>query len=335
VNWTQNNEFVVKANPHYWQPGIPYLDGITFKPIVADATRENTLRSGGVDLMVTRDPTAIVDLGSDSQYQQVSALDQKIGEPDMDFIVLNTTVAPLSDLTVRQGLAYSLDVVTLGKLFGGGISKPSTSLFQEGSPYYAPNGYPEFDLTKGKALISQAKANHGGSISFSLETIPDPKLEAAVQAIQQMWNQAGCDVTIGTIQQVDLIQNMATGINFQAYTSEQFGAFDPDLNYVWWDSSSAKGPIALNFARNQDPQIDAALTLGRTSADPATRIKAYQTVDQRLAADLPYLWLRIAPWSMTASTKVQNFANAGLPDGSHGFPFNGGVFNPTAIWLQG
>ena len=32
--WTPNSHFTATANPHYWRPGLPYLDSITFKPII-------------------------------------------------------------------------------------------------------------------------------------------------------------------------------------------------------------------------------------------------------------------------------------------------------------
>ena len=65
----------------------------------------------------------------------------------------------------------------------------------------------------------------------------DPRLEQVVQIIQQMWNQAGFDITVSAIQQATLITDFITG-NFQAATSYQFGAVDPDLNYVWFSTTT-------------------------------------------------------------------------------------------------
>ena len=31
--WVVNDHFTAKKNPHYWRPGLPYLDSITYKPI--------------------------------------------------------------------------------------------------------------------------------------------------------------------------------------------------------------------------------------------------------------------------------------------------------------
>jgi ABC-type transport system substrate-binding protein len=334
VSWVPNDHFTVKANPHYWRKGLPYLDSITFNPIFSDTSREASLRSGSIEIMASRDPHAIKDLAGSSQFSQINTLSGRIGEPDIGFIMLNTAKAPLSDLTVRQGLAHGLNAPTLNKLFGAGVTPTATGLFYPGSPYFSDNGYPKFDESKARQLISEAKARHGGQIAFTLQTIPDPRLIDSTQAVQQMWNGIGCNVTIGEIQQVELISNSVTGA-FDALTFELFGVTDPDLNYQWWSTTTAKpiGQVALNFARNSDPQIQEALQKGRTSSDMATRVQAYQTIDHRLAQDLPYLYTNIAPWSLTAMSKVQNYNNWILPDGSRSYGFTAGAFNPTPIWI--
>jgi ABC-type transport system substrate-binding protein len=156
-----------------------------------------------------------------------------------------------------------------------------------------------------------------------------------LQAIGNMWGQTGIEVTVNTVEQVTFIDNLVTGA-FQAYTDEMFGASDPDLNFVWMSSTTAGGPgtIALNFARNKDDVLEAALQQGRTQSDPAARAAAYQTVDKRLAQDLPYLWLSRATWSLTGSNHVMNFDNLTLPDGTRGLGFASGIFTPTPMWRR-
>ena len=130
VSWEPNDHLTVTRNPHYWRSGLPYLDGITYKPIAKDQSREASLRSGTVDLMVTRDPNAISDLRDDPSYQQV--LNPSVGQGDMDFIILNTDVDPTNDPVVRQALACATDADELVKLFGAGIAIPNLSLFPPG-----------------------------------------------------------------------------------------------------------------------------------------------------------------------------------------------------------
>ena len=324
----------MERNPNYWRPGLPYLDTVTFKPIVIDESREPSLKSGTIDLMVSHDPGAIRDLQHDSSFQQVTDLHQTVGQPDMDFICLNVSKEPLNDLTVRQALAYATDPEEIVKLFDDGVVPANTSLFPPGSIYRAAdNGYPVYNPAKAKQLVAKAAPAHGGSLSISLIDVPDPRQAQIIQALQSMWQLAGFKVTLGEMEQVQYIDQLVGG-QFQAAADEQFAAPDPDINYVWLSPTTANPPLALNFARNKDPRIEAALQQGRTHAQREARIEAYQTVDKLLAEDLPYLWLSRAPWSLTGNDTTMNFANPILPDGTQGQGFAGGVFTPTQIWMK-
>ena len=332
-SWEPNNHFTATRNPNYWRAGLPYLDQITYRPIPDTVQREATLKTGGIDMAMSTDPNTIKRFSGQSGYQVVDTLTGVLGEPSMAFIMLNTAVAPTNDLRIRQALAMSLDQATVQKIFGGGYAKPATGLFLSDSQYYSDTGYPKYNPAAAKKLVAAYAAEHGKP-SLQLLTITDPRLAQVVQIIQQMWNQVGFDVTIGQVEQATIISNFIAG-KFQAATSYQFGTIDPDLNYVWWSTTTAKpvGSIALNFARNSDPVIEQNMLTGRHSTDKAARVKAYQTVNEQLAKDLPYLWLEQYIFSEVATTRVQNFANPTLPSGAPQYAFDEGIFVPTQIWL--
>ena len=332
--WQPNNHFTATKNPSYWRKGLPYLDQITLRPIPDTIQRESTLKTGGVDMIGSTDPNTIKRFQGLSGYQVVDSLTGVIGEPSMAFIMLNTAVAPTNDLRIRQALAMSLSQATVQKIFGGGFTQPINGLFLPDSPYYSATGYPAYNPAAAKKLVASYKAEHG-TPALQLLTIPDPRLAQVVQIIQQMWNQVGFDVSISQIEQANLISNFISG-KFQAATSYQFGAVNPDINYVWWSTTTAGpvGSIALNFPRNSDPVIEQNMLTGRHTTDSAARIAAYQTVNKQLAKDLPYLWLQQYIFSEVATSRVQNFANPTLPNGMKGYGFDEGIFSPTAIWLS-
>lgn len=334
-SWQPNDHFTATRNPHYWRPGYPYLDAITFRPIADTTQRESTLKTGAVDLIYSADPNTVDHFNGVSGYQVVTNLHDTVGEPDMDFVMLNCAKPPTDDLRVRQALAHGLDATALAKLFGGGLEQPATGLFPPGSPYYSPTTYPTFDQAAARSLVHQYAAQHG-TPSVQLGTVTDPRLSRVVQAIQQMWQQVGFDVSLQIIDQASFITNAITG-DFQAYTFEQFSAADPDLNYVWWSTTTiaAPGKIGLNFARNADPQIEQAMVAARGETNRAARIADYQKVNERFAVDLPYLWLGRTVWSEVSNQRLQNFAGMVLPDGTRAKPFDNGVSFTAQMWMAG
>ena len=173
----------------------------------------------------------------------------------------------------------------------------------------------------------------GKHVTFSLNSTSDPDTLRAAEFLQQAWQQAGMTVNINIIAQATIINNALAG-SYQATLWRQFGAVDPDLNYVWWTTQLASGSLALNMARNVDPRIQTALVAGRTTDVKADRIKEYQLINQYLAEDIPYLWLARDTWAVVASPNVQNFANPTTLQGSKAIAFDEGVLWPTQIWVS-
>ena len=121
---------------------------------------------------------------------------------------------------------------------------------------------------------------------------------------------------------------------YQATLWRQFGANDPDENYVWWSTTTAGQSLSINMARNSDPRIQAALVAGRGTQNRADRIKAYQQVNQYIGEDIPYIWFGRDTWAVVANPKVQNFANPYTLNGSKAVAFDEGVLWPTQIWVH-
>ena len=333
--WIPNDHLTATRNPSYWQPKYPYLDKVIFHPIPDHQSRENSLKAGNIDIMHTDDTQTAVDFMNNASYQYINDLHNNAVEHEQDFIMLNCLNPPLNNTTLRQALAYSIDRQKIINTLYNGISPNSTGPFSPGSPYYTNTGYPNYNLAKAQSLMRQAAQQLGGPVKFELSIINDAKDLAVIQLVQAMMQAAGAQVTIVQIQQAQYIQQALLG-QYQARGWRQFAGADPDLQYTFWTSKTAApvGGIALNFARNKDPQIDSALETGRTSSDKTTRINAYQTISKRFAVDVPYLWINQTVWSVIARPTVMNFNNPVSPDGTKLLSMTAGYFNPRYVWIS-
>jgi peptide/nickel transport system substrate-binding protein len=130
-----------------------------------------------------------------------------------------------------------------------------------------------------------------------------------------------------------MISDAVTG-KLQAVLWRQFVGDDPDGNYVWWTGKNARGLLALNTARLQDSQIDAALDKARSTNDLAVRKQAYADLQRRQTELVPYLWLSHTQWVIGANNSVRNIGSQTLPEGQTARRFAGGVFRLTEVWLQ-
>ena len=336
--WVPGNHMIATKNPNYWQKGLPYLDSVELRPIVETQSRESSLKAGTIDLMHSSDVQTIKDLKNNKSVASIT--DEKVaGEQEEHFIMLNTAKAPLDDVRVRQALAYATDRKRRIDTIDFGISPDSTGPFgNTGSLFHGATGYPSFNLQKAKDLIAAYEKDKGvTSVSFELGTTNNGRNLQDMSLMQSMWKDAGINVTIKQVQQSEYILNALNGA-YTAYDWRQFGEPDPDADFVWWTSKTASpiGQLALNFARNKDPQIDGDLLKGRTSASEADRKAAYADIAKRFGTDdVPYVFLNETIWQTAFKPKVKGITNWTLPDNTAGVDHTiGGGFLLTHVGVN-
>jgi ABC-type transport system substrate-binding protein len=332
--WVPNSHFTATANPHYWRPDLPHLDEITFKPIVDAEARAEALKSGTIDILVTDTPQIITQFRGNKSYAYIDDSTHLVGEPDMNCVILNLAAEPFTNPSIRRAAAMAINRPQYAKEIDENVLPVSNGLFTPGSPFYSATSYPAYNPTEATKLVKQVAKSTGKPVSFTWGSTNSPTAEREQQYLQQAWENVGFVVKNDIVEQNDLI-NQALAGQFQALEWRQFGAVDPDLNYIFWSNTTLLSTsLSINMARNNDPQLQAALELGRTSTNESTRAKAYQTVNKRLAIDLPYLWLDRAVWAVVSAPKVQNWNNPTTPAGAAAYGMIGGSIWPTEIWLS-
>jgi len=332
--WVPNSHFTATRNPTYWRAGLPYLDTITYKAIPDAQQLLASLNSGAVDILHTSDATDTAAMRANTSLAYIDDSKNVAGEPDMRCILLNMRKAPFDNLKLRQAAAYAVSSQQYVQVIDQGVTETTNGVFVQGSPYYLTNnGYPQYNPTKAKQLVSEVKAA-GGSVSFTLGYTPDPKTTQIAEYFQQILQQVGFVVSLTPVLQDSIINVALTG-QFQGLTWRQFGAVNPDLNYIFWTPTNALTPgFAINMAGNTDPAMQTALIQGRSATDQSGTIAAYQQVNRLLSTDIPYVWNARVVWSIGAQPKVQNFNNPTTPAGNKAFGQIGGAVWPQQIWLS-
>ncbi|HEY5097790.1 MAG TPA: ABC transporter substrate-binding protein [Acidimicrobiales bacterium] len=334
-SWTPNDHFTATKNPHYWRPGFPYLNTITYKPITDPDQMLSSLTSGAIDIMHSDTPEVISQLRANTSLGYIDDSKNVAGEPDMGCVLLNLSEAPFDNLKLRQATAYAVSSAQYVEVIDKGVNATSNGPFTTTSPYYvADNNYPVANVAKAKSLVSQVAQETGQPVSITLNHTPDPSTTRIAEYLQQQLQTVGMKVALAPVQQADIINTALLG-KFEAQVWRQFGAVDPDLNYIFWSPTNANTPLfSINMARNTDPYMEVALLKGRQSPAQSDRNAAYQEVSKLMGKDIPYVWFDRATWAIAAQAKVENFANPTTPAGGKVFPLIGGTIWPTQIWLN-
>lgn len=288
-------------NTNYWNPGLPYLDAIELRPIVDNAARTSALEAGDIDVLMTREPGAVAEL-RESDFKLV---ENNAGEEE--FIVLNTSKPPFDNATARRAVAYATDRERWSEEVTDGLSPPVNGPFAPGQPgYLEGNDFPEYDLDLARELVQQYEAQTGAPLAFTWLTQADTNVLGESQLLEAMYEEAGMDVTVEAMPQINLIAQIAAG-QYEMGRFRLFGQPNPDPDAIAFLASSAVLPppdVALNFPRFENDTIDDAIRTALSTEDATVRQEAYATVNRVLAQEVPYVWLGRTLWVMAADQQV-------------------------------
>jgi len=333
VEWVPNSHFTASANPHYWRPGQPYLSSVTFKPLPDANARAEALQSGEVDMIHTDEPQQMLEFRGNRSWSYVDNSGAMVGSPTSNCVMLNLAKPPFNDKTMRLAVAKGLNQAQISKVIEYGVNAPSTGLFQPGSPYYKPTTYPAYDPAAAKKLVRQIAQQTGKPVSFTLNTLAAPTTIRAALFVQQAMQNIGITMKIAEFDQTTIINNALYG-SFEATEWMQFGATSPDLNYVWFSTTTENATgLSINMARNLDPRIETAMLAGTEAVNPKARIAAFASVNEYLAQDLPYLWTTRATWALVSKPSVMNWNRPTSPEGIPTLANNEGVWWLNQIWI--
>lgn len=333
--WARNERFVVTRNDAYWQQGLPHLDEVEFRPITDGETRVKALRDGDVNMLLTVVASQMESLTTLAEQGKVQVVTDT-GEQEELFLMFNMAKAPMDDVRVRRAVAHAIDLDEYFRVSGDDPAWRADGPFSASSKWYQATDFPRYDVAEAKRLVDEYEAEKGPA-KLTVMTTDTPDSRAIGQSFADMLNAIGIETQPLSYEQTEFITKGLFGQYDIAYW-RQFGSPDPDGDYHWWISSNAvppgEGRLGLNFARLQDPEIDAALDTGRANPDEAVRKQAYADFQNRLTELVPYVWLDESVKLIAADPSVRDFVNGPLPDGRPSMPIVGGVVRLTHAWIQ-
>ena len=340
-DWKRNDHFTAVRNPNYWRKDkngvqLPYLDQITFKPIVESAQMVNGIQAGNVSLALDDGAINIV------QYRQF-AKDGKINltesakKPELAYTMFNTTVPPFNNINARLAFAYAVDRNKENTLRNKDVSALASGPFgPDVMGYVKDTKLPTYDVAKAKSYVAKYKQETGKDLQFTyLSAGTDPEGLKTIDLIKSYVEAAGLKMSVKAVDESQGINNVI-GKQFQAVGWRNHPGFDPDTEWVWWHCDNPTGTCSnpVNFSGFNDPVINKAFEDARKTTDVAQRTKDYQTVNNQFAKMVYNGWGWETDWTIPAQLNVHGINNLPLPDGSAPFPgFTSGV-DPAGIWVS-
>ncbi len=311
VSRIQGDRVVLERNENYWRDGEPYLDRIVFRVILDDSVRVSSVASGEVHAAQSIKADEMTGAADDG-------LKATMSPGRANTIYMNTASGPTADVRVRQGLARAIDYAALNDVIFDGDAMSEYRIMGSSNRFYdAEIEFPTYDPDEAARLIAEYEAEHG-PVSITFRCYTGPTVTQMAQLVNQMWSAAGVDVDVQLSDQGTLVVDMLGG-NFQVgCLGTNADSVDPDLLYYNAFYTDATG----NYTKYSNPEMDAALDLGRTSNDEAERMAAYRTVQELYARDIPVIEWSKSPGGWVLAPEVNGLV--ALP---------GSEFHPSTVWL--
>lgn len=291
--WVRDSKVVFAKNDDYWMKGLPKLDKIVLNIIPETSIQVQGLIAGQIDVVFIIDSDDIPMLKASSDVKLEDNLTALILVMPM-----NTSVAPLDDISVRQAINYAIDKQKILDIAYGGGETIGTFM-DRGNAYYKDftDLYP-YNPEKAKALLKEAGV--GSDVELKLYLPQNYTLHVkAGEMYQEMLTQVGLNVKIQLIDWSTWISDVYRASKFDLTVIGHTGKLDPDGTlggygegkYVQWFNDDAAGLINK-----------AAATIGYEE-----RKVMYDQALELMAEEVPFVFLGSSYRTTAYRTDVTGF----------------------------
>jgi ABC-type transport system substrate-binding protein len=300
----EGDQVTVEKYGDYWRDGLPHLDAIEFRIIVDEQAREQSLDSDTVDAIMTQTPQSIAEyVDTDLTVVEDSS--------DTHVVMLNAAAPPFDDPVAREAVVTATDNEALVETLYGSEVSPATGPFASEQWQLEDTNYAGYDPDRATELVEQYEEESGEPLSFSLEASQGQDNADRLATLAAQYEAVGMEVEQVQTEQAVYINQVIAG-DYEAGLFRNFSWADPDFNFLFWHSSTAKGvgDVSVNFTQTVNDDLDAGLERGRGNADPDERKEAYDDVQRALNDEFAYVWLFHSRWAIVSDPQVHGWDEA-------------------------
>jgi peptide/nickel transport system substrate-binding protein len=298
--WVKGQKLVMVKNNHYWQPGKPKLNSVTFTDVPNDNTRGLELQSGQAQI------DEFPPYSSISQLQSTSGVQVGIFKSSRtDFLEFNESHKPYQDVHVRRAISFALNrnAMIQAVLFGHGT--PANSIISPGLWAYDPASPGiQYNLTQAKAEMAKSSVPHGFSTTLLVGSGVTNE-NSLGQIIQQELKPLGITVTLRPVDPNSEYTDIQNGQYDMAFNYDTTDIIDPDelISFSAMGGNTGQKTHAL-FTNYDNANVDAWAQAAERTFSQAARQALYNKIQQQVANDAVMGYLYYSPFVYAYSTKV-------------------------------
>jgi glutathione transport system substrate-binding protein len=291
VSWSADT-LKLKKNEHYWKPGLPKIDTITYRSVPENGARIAMLQAGEAQFIYPVPPEMI-------KVVQNSPTITVFNEPSIlvRYVYMDTMRKPFNDPRVRLALNYAVDKQAFIKVVYSGYADPMDSPMPPLLGFYQKQGSYPYDPAKAKALL--AEAGYPNGFEATLTGGASTLIQRGMQFIQQQLGAVGVTLKVEPLEagvltakvlNVQKPEDATVVMGYGAWSSST-GDADWGMRPILYTKSFP--PVLSNVAWYSNSVTDAAIEEGLSTIDPAKRAAAYAKAQAQAWKDAPWIFLGV------------------------------------------
>ncbi len=300
-DWTKGDRITLVRNEKYFKPGKPYLDRIVYKVMPSAATAAIAFENGEADYFLNPTPLDIERL---NKLPDVVITEKgREGFAGVETVVLNLNKAPLSDVRVRQAMAYTIDKNYIVEKIAFGKGTVATGPISSQLKWAHNSGVFRYErnLALAKQMLDDAGfRSDSEGLRFHLKFVYAASYAKVVEVVRDQLRDVGIVVDLEQMEFSAAVDRVYIKKDFDLGFASFENGPDPDIGVKRTVVSSNIGPIPFsNGASYRNPRVDELFDLAASETDKQKRAAYYFEAQEILVKDVPYLWL-YEPQSSTA-----------------------------------
>jgi peptide/nickel transport system substrate-binding protein len=297
TTWQSGGEYLLSPNPRYWNKSLVRNAGVLLKYLPSADDRALLVQQGSIDVAFGLPASKLNSLRGTDGVRLIN-----VPSRNWNFLGLTNTVAPFNDVRVRQAVAYALPYQVLIQDSLHGFASPVKGILASGTPTLDESLWPyQTNVRKAKALLTAA--GHGSALRSTL-TVSDSRANDVITAtyIQSALQQIGFSIALVQVSDADFRAKESAGELPMFIDNWYSWVDDPFYQMYWLLNSANKG--GTNVAQYSSPQSDQLINTGFYEVDLARREQLSRMIQQRFAADVPYIPLYSENFTLAARANI-------------------------------
>ena len=283
VEWVTNDHLAVKRFAGYWEHGLPYLDGLVYRPIPDVTVQVEDLRAGVVNVIDTVPADQQHAIGADNRFRTLSLAGAR-----WPVLRLNNAIPPFNNKALRQAISYALNRDQIVTTVYSGQARPAYGPI---SPVYQQYFDPTIsrwgigtNLDAGPREARRGRTAAGVHRHARDLHVPGRRPAGAVG---QDPSGGGRDHRHRADRRPSDAAERIAAKRYQALIGSW--TLRPDIDGTMYNYFSSQGTV--NSVAYSNPIVDALFEETRVVPDGPARVQLYRQLQHQLVDDAPWAFL--------------------------------------------